>query len=230
MSSRKLTRVTKDKAMSLDISTMLTVAIGQAPNHKHFLAHQGIICARSAYFRRAMTLNTTERQQRLFKFPDHDPEVFAIYFNFVYTNTIATIQSDARKDDFAFGEEYTLLSKLYVLAGKLGDIAAKNATVEAILAVNNERDSKGFAYLPSAGAIKILYSGTPKTSRARLLYADMWTSCNEDKLAAARENLPPDFVWDLALALRGERMDDGVSLARKAVKEDGVGRYLEEVQ
>jgi hypothetical protein len=64
--------------------------------------------------------NWTEREQRLVKPPEHDPEIFTLYINFVYTNRIArtpsTVLPRERKE---IGVEYLLLFKLYFLAEKL---------------------------------------------------------------------------------------------------------------
>lgn len=57
---------------SFDPSTLLTVVVGAEPNQKRFSMHESIICARSEFFRRAMTGDWLEKEQRLIKLPEDD--------------------------------------------------------------------------------------------------------------------------------------------------------------
>ncbi|KAF2827359.1 hypothetical protein CC86DRAFT_209933 [Ophiobolus disseminans] len=129
MASQVAARVTKDKAFSFDVSTQLTVVVGKEPNHKRFLVHEGLLCARFEFFKRAMNGNWAEREERLIKLPEDDPETFATYINVVYTNRVATNPSSEPKDAVMVGGELIHLCKVYVLGEKLCDIRTKNAAV-----------------------------------------------------------------------------------------------------
>jgi hypothetical protein len=136
-------RMTKTNMDSFDKSTLLTVIVGKAPNQEDFSVHEGIICTRSEFFRRAMNGNWAESEERVVKLPDDDPEIFAAYINLVYTNNVATNETKEPKTTDQLSDEHIVLAKLYVLSEKLCDKAAKNA------------------------AINIVYSGTPKNAPGR---------------------------------------------------------------
>jgi hypothetical protein len=163
-----------------------------------------------------MNGNWAERDERLVKLPDDDPEVVATYINLVYTNNIATSPTEKPMDMNAILNEYIVLSKLYVLSEKLCDVAAKNAVINAILAVSWERASDGVIYSPSVPAIAIIYAGTPDGSLAREMMADMWTSVKTDYIVRHKASLPRDFFIDLALALSRDRPADKGNVARQA--------------
>tara|TARA_R110002003_G_scaffold1389_7_gene22966 strand:+ start:462 stop:983 length:522 start_codon:yes stop_codon:yes gene_type:complete len=173
-----------------------------------------------------MNGNWAERDERLVKLPDDDPEVVATYINLVYTNNIATSPTEKPMEKNAILNEYIFLSKLYVLSEKLCDVAAKNAVINAILAVSWERASDGVTYSPGVLPIAIIYPGTPEGSLARELMADMWTSVKTDYIVRHKESLPRDFFIDLALAHSKDRPTDKLSAARRA-KAD---RYLEKTE
>lgn len=137
--------------------------------------------------------------------PEYEPDTFAIYLNFIYTNNVATSLSDEPKTGVALGAEYDALCKLYVLCEKLCDIAAKNVSVEAILA-----------------AITYIYAGTPHHSLVRRLMADMRTQINPQ---CVTDEHPKELLVDLVISLRKDRSDNAESAARRS----DVGRYLEEL-
>jgi hypothetical protein len=201
------------------------VVVGKEPTQEHFSVHEGIMCARSEFFRRAMNGNWAERAERLIRLPEDDPEIFAIYVNLVYTNVVATRPAVEVKTTDIFTSEFIELSKLYVLAEKLCDIAAKNAAIESFMATAKERDSGNTQYNPSMSAAKIMYAGTPKGSLGRQLIVDYWTSSQLHNLAAAADEMPIDLWVDLALVLRRDRPEGRTSLARRS----NVDHYLEKV-
>jgi hypothetical protein len=57
--------------------------VGKEPNQEHFSVHEGIMCARAEFFRRAMNGNWAEREERLVNMPEDDPKIFATYINLV---------------------------------------------------------------------------------------------------------------------------------------------------
>jgi hypothetical protein len=127
------------------------------------LLHEGIICARSEFFRRALGGNWAEREDRLVRFPEDCPKVFGIYVNFVYTNEISAA-TELPAGEYAkviqLDNEYLALSKLYVLCEKLQDTRAKNAITRAFIANSAKKDEQGIWYVPSPSMVNILYDGT----------------------------------------------------------------------
>ena len=160
------------------------------------------------------------------RLPEDDPETFATYINFVYTNNVATNPSDGVKASSTFSNEFVDLCKLYVLSEKLCDMEAKNATVHAILATNCKKASDGHTYAPGTKAVSIMYAGTLKDCPGRLLMADMWTITTAQYLASNADELPRDFLVDLAVAFRKDRPTDKESVAKRA----DADRYLEKLE
>ncbi|KAH7085250.1 hypothetical protein BKA63DRAFT_13643 [Paraphoma chrysanthemicola] len=216
-------RIGKDKAISFDVSTMLIVVVGKEPNEKRFLVHEGFVCARSAFFQRAMNGPWAERDERIIKLPEDDPEVFAIYVNFVYTNTVATGPLERPIHRATARTEYMLLSKLYVLCEKLCDIAAKNAVLQAIRAVSSEVTDSGEMYIANLSAVQIIYAGTPKGSLGRRLMADMWTGMVVEHLVKCGDEMPREFLLDMVVAHRRDRPSAYKNIAKRA----GVDAYWE---
>jgi hypothetical protein len=180
----------------------LTVLVGKEPNQQRFSIHESIICAQSDFFLRAMSGNWLEQEDRLVKFPEDDPEIFAIYINLVYTEQTATSPSVSPREQKTINDEYVLLAKLYVLAEKLQDKLAKNIIIMAIGAASMDPDSTGKCYIPGPKAISTIYDGTSSGSLARKLMVAFYTS-KEFKIANLVDfahKLPKDFFVDLAVA------------------------------
>ncbi|KAH7094899.1 hypothetical protein FB567DRAFT_600599 [Paraphoma chrysanthemicola] len=205
---------------------MLAVIVGKEPRQERFLVHEGIFSARSEFFRRAMNGNWAERDERLIELPEDDPEVFSMYVNFVYTNNIATGPNENPVSVEWCDEEYMLLSELFVLCEKLCDIGGKNAVIRAILAVSHEVTDKHCCFNPFEAAITIMYSGTPKSSLGRKLMADMWTCKSVDYLSRHGDELPKDFLLDLAIA----RHNNCSHPHKNAAEHAGPDAYLEGIK
>jgi hypothetical protein len=169
-----------------------------------------------------MNGNWAESEERLVKLLKDEPEIFAIYVNYVYTNNIATNSCEGSKAGDLIRHELLMLSKLYILCEKLCDKAGKNATVEAIIAVNTEVDSEGKHYAPGPAAISLLYTGTPEGSPVRQLVADL---CTRVSAQAITNDLPKEFLVDLTISLLNSQDDKRPSIARR----NSVGRYLEKM-
>ena len=210
---------------SFDSATLLTIVVGEEPGQKRFSVHESFICSRSEFFRRAMNGDWAEREERLVKLPEDDPETFGIYVNLIYTDSVATTVSDVSDAASACASEFVALSKLYVLSEKLCDNAAKNATVDALWNLKNDTAPGSTRYAPTHEAINILYAGTPKTSLARQLMADMWTDLKVSYVATVTDQLPRDFLVDLSISLLKDRPSSKPSVECKP----GVSRYLKKL-
>jgi hypothetical protein len=181
-----------------------------------------MICARSKFFYCAMNGDWVEKDERLVKLPEDDPEIFGIYANLVYTGKIAIRSSETAKGQVAkhaLQAEHTTLCILYVLAEKLQDTLAKDAIVTSIRAIckesltheiedfENQDDYHGGWFVLTASAVSIIYEGTVRGSPARRLMVDMLISepiCFK-RIAA---DLPHEALVDVAIALMPEYLDE----------------------
>ncbi|KAF2242119.1 hypothetical protein BU26DRAFT_555820 [Trematosphaeria pertusa] len=229
MKGSNVLRASKDSMMRFDPSTFLTVRVGEAPNDENFLLHEGIICSRSEFFRRAMNGNWIEKEERLVKLPRDKPELFSIYVNLVYTNKLTTTpKTSAGKAPSvaAIGQEYQTMCELYVLCEKLQDTSAKDATVTAILSMIHVRHNRGGYRGPPPRAVRTIYEGTTSNSPARRLMVDLWTSVTASTLAKVAGSLPHEFIVDIATTLLNERTEGKQNTAKNS---NGT-KYLESMQ
>jgi hypothetical protein len=107
---------------SLGPKSLVTIEVGVKPNRETFVAHEGIICARSEFFRRAMNGNWTESNEKLVKLHEDDPRAFGVYLNHVYTGQLPTMNGKFDVDPLpdqglgAMYKEFRELAKVYVLS------------------------------------------------------------------------------------------------------------------
>jgi hypothetical protein len=138
---------------------MLTVLVG---NEQHkFQVHEGIICARSRFFKSAVKPHWT-RSNRDIKLPADDPSQFEDYLSIVYMDKVPVLGTS--QDD----DQFSILAGLYILADKLIDVQSKNLIAKAMIKRGEENA------VPSGGAIYKLYVRTPASSPARRLFVDLY--------------------------------------------------------
>jgi hypothetical protein len=127
-----------------------------------------------------------EAETRIVELPEDDPEIFAVYTNYVYTGQLSI--ADKTKEEISLlvyaefttevSKEYDTIFRLYVLAGKVQDVATKNALMEAAMDATKLRSLEGSWTMPKAAIINLLYKGTPPNCSARRFLTDVWTSMN----------------------------------------------------
>jgi len=169
-----------------------------------------------------------ESETRTFNLPEDNPDTFALWLNFVYTNQIPVMATEDYKElnnaEFpdAISHEYRELGKLYVLSEKLQDISAKNVTLLAILEVCKQKDSSGGWNVPTPSVIGIIYEGTVDGSPARRLVTDIWTSAKKTVLNIHFNSLPKEFYRDLSFTLINMKANIG-----NPAKDSDGSQYLE---
>jgi len=63
------------------------------------MVHESFLTSRSEFFRRALNGNWQEAETRVIKLPDDDPEIVALYINFVYTGQLSTAKIKEKNKD-----------------------------------------------------------------------------------------------------------------------------------
>jgi hypothetical protein len=93
-----------------------------------------LICSSSDYFKKAMEGGWKEAQERKF-YLDDDPEIFQVYCTWLYTKTIATVDTTSDTADEAVDRsvEHSTLARAYVFGEKRQDMAFKNALINAFI-------------------------------------------------------------------------------------------------
>jgi hypothetical protein len=211
---------------------MVTVRVGQDPDHKDFTAHESFLTARSEFFRRAMNGKWAESDTRMVKLPDDEPETFTIYLNLVYTGQLVTMRKS--KEELATMDigpfmretenEYCDLFDLYVLAEKLQDVLAKNAAITAAIDVSIMESADASCTVPSFAAVNSVYEGTPEGSPARRVVADLYSTlplhCIFTRLQSNlwHKDLVADVLKILEVTRPIRKGSDGNVAARKGAK------------
>jgi hypothetical protein len=99
--------------------------------------------------------------------------------------------------------EYTMLTKLYVLAEMLMDENTKETVHSAILARSKEAfsgDQK--SRYPGPAPIRIIYEDPPEDSPARKLMVQLYTEIAYGSfLTQLPKEMPTDFFYDLSISL-----------------------------
>lgn len=103
------------------------------------------------------------------------------------------------------GNQYVILSKLYVLAEMLLDDTTKEVVLEAMSAAWKETMTKWPRYFPGVPCISLIYNGTLDDSPARRWLIQLYTHNELELQHATSENLPKDFSFDLAVNLLATR-------------------------
>jgi len=217
---------------------MLTIRVGTETNKQEFVAHESFLTSRSEFFRRAMNGRWAEAESRVVMLPADEPQYFALYLNFVYTGQLNTMGKS--KEELAtlelseamkhIKQEYQDLFRLYILAEKLQDVAAKNAALTAAISVTELKSAGGNWDIPTLEVVNSVYKCTLEGSPARRLLTDMYSTLPPIKLLRlSRRTFPhEEFISDLAIALRTTcPLKEGVP-GNVALK-NGAQAYLEEV-
>lgn len=147
---------------------------------------------------------------------EEDPEVFEIYLHWLYFEKLP-VQND--NPGLEGNTEYVQLAKAYVLGEMLQDVTFKDAVLDVILIKCRSKASDGHNWFPVGPAVRYIYEGTPESSAARRLLVDLYTYYGHAEWLtqwANKDDLPKQFLLDLAIATLEKRPRPPASLALKA--------------
>ena len=177
--------------------------VGPEGSQQDFLLHEGIICKRSEFFRRAMNGNWSEKKARLVKLPEDDPKIFALYVNLVYMGELSRPSDLTKTTSNEFQAHILATVKFYVLAEKLQDKQAKNTALQTIHADMKWQPSA--EKLPNAEIVEFMYKNTLKGSPGRRLMVHIWNDDNTKCILEQSEVICKEFFIDLAYSLHAYR-------------------------
>ncbi|CAH0030527.1 unnamed protein product [Clonostachys rhizophaga] len=189
----------------LDLTGQMIEVIVGAEKHAPFTIHENVICASSQFFKKAMSGDWSESRSRSVRLADEDPEIFHIYTQWLYHDTFPVqIDSPGVKGN----AEYLLLAKAYVLGDLLQDGNFKDAVLDAMIEKTTSRLSDGKTLFPVGPVIRHIYDNTMESSEARRLLVDLYTQHGQGdwlRKQACPEDLPKEFLYDLAVAVLDKR-------------------------
>lgn len=188
-----------------------------------FSVHEHLICRTSDYFKTAMKAHWETSTSGSITLKEEDAEVFEVYLHWLYFETLPVRNDSA---ELQGNNEYAQLAKAYALGEFLQDVNFRDAVLDAMLIKSRSKVSDGRTWFPGGPAIRYIYEGTPESSAARRLLVDLYTYHGHGdwlKGWADKDDLPKQFLLDLAIAALTERSRPSSSLA----KEKGACEYHE---
>lgn len=196
---------------------------------KRFTAHNDLICAKSTFFRAALSNDWKEARERIVRLPDENAKMFATYLRWVYTNAIAEVDGTPYLDTDreAHGQDvWRTYIDLWALADRLGDYTLKNRVTDEIVVLSDRQQ-----VLPSMSNIHQAYNSTPANSSVRRLFVDFYICCTSAEVAQeGKGKLPREFLEDIAVAVIGKgdsfKNDIPVPETSKRYHETGRADYL----
>ncbi|PNP57774.1 hypothetical protein THARTR1_01932 [Trichoderma harzianum] len=191
----------------------LSVTVGSS-DPVTFSVHETLICRTSDYFKTAMKAHWETSTSGSITLKEEDPEIFEIYLHWLYFE-ILPVRNDS--PGLEGNIEYVQLAKSYALGEFLQDINFKDAALDAILIKTRSKASDGQSWIPFGSTIRHIYEGTPESSAARRLFVDLYTYHGHgDWLTnwANKDDLPKQFLLDLAIAVLTQRSRPSNSLAQ----------------
>lgn len=147
--------------------------------------------------------------------PDLLPDAFLIYSSWLYTGAIHTTTNiDDNTDDQTHIEEFRRLAIAYVLGEYLQDPKFKDSVMDSLLS-KLRGDTESIFFQVGAEMVRTVYQGTPATSPARLLMADLFTNhAGERYMRNLVGEVPADFLQDLAIAFAAKKFPQALTLVR----------------
>lgn len=181
---------------------------------KMFQVHKSVLCQTSRFFQTATKPRWTAQRKKPIDLSEDDPEIFALYVQWLYTGSVAVkSKREDNDEDDAEPEKGNVeirvediscrcLVKCYVLGEKLMDLTYQNVIMELLLTLAPVRTG-----IPSYDTIRIAYKGTTTNSPLRKLFVDIWVWCGyplRQKGDLVMES-SPEFANDLVHALLAQR-------------------------
>ncbi|KAF2704127.1 hypothetical protein K504DRAFT_538138 [Pleomassaria siparia CBS 279.74] len=194
-------------------TSAVKIVVSSGVHQEEFFIHQGLLCDRSEFFKKALSGAWKEAEERKVVLPEDDAATFALYQQLLYTNALPVKQeiqetcqtNKSERWKAQLEEEYKCLSKLYVLAEKLVDPKTKRVTLNALEAQAVEKIDSRNLY-PNLECVRIIYAGTVLHSPARQLLVSFYNDHGDAKFLYDKvEDVPKDFLYDLVAAMLARR-------------------------
>lgn len=187
------------------------VMVGTGEAQRSFTLHSNVIVTRSSFFAARMKDNWNHSGGPV-QLHDEDPQIFDAYLTVLYCNEAKFTDNDLNalcEDEIDTLQ--LLLSKVYILADKLGDCKSANLAIDSFIDIANTSE---FATLMTI--IAYIYENAPSTSPLHKLCAEHSAHCIEwaTITKAMREDAPRAFLLDDVTEKDLCIENDGGALAR----------------
>jgi hypothetical protein len=155
----------------INFSNEVTVLVGA--DEVKCVAHRDVLCAKSGFFRDALSGSWNEGKKKCISLPEQCPTAFNIYLNYRYQGMI-DLESDGdpvRKHNGqtrrATTPIYERLINSYILGDMLRDNGFCNALIDAWFEVRYNMDGR----VMSSTQVNTVFENLPETSKLRKLVA-----------------------------------------------------------
>lgn len=200
---------------------VMTVRVGQAPNHTDFTVHENLL-SRTPFL--AEAINSKKDSTTYIEIGDHSKSAFGLYLQWLYTGRLHTKPSKVPLLIYTSPsqEEWHNLTDAYLLGERLGDIKFKDTVIDAML-------EWFFETLPKDR--RVVYETAPKVylrvqagGPLRRLISDMAAYHFDDQTIqemATRQSslgLPYDFLSDTLVKFSSRMQGSGASTMSKIVQ------------
>lgn len=174
---------------------MVVVKVGR--DETVFRMHKTIICNVSPFFKAAFEGNFVEAQEQVLELLDESITMFKHFQLWVYTDSIIT------KGETATDVTWVSLACLYIFGEKCGIPDLQNMAIDVLI------DKQQISIRMPISIIRKVYDDTPATAPLRRLLVDLM-ACKFPVVHGGlaewmREQIPKDFLFDLAVVLHALR-------------------------
>ncbi|KAL3443961.1 hypothetical protein BJX65DRAFT_284423 [Aspergillus insuetus] len=192
-----------------------TIDIEVGGEHITYSVHEGLVCASSPFFEKAMAGEWKESSRRTIQLPEDEPSVVALYVHWLYYRTLPVFCDEP---GLPGNTEYLDLVKAYVFGDKILDTRFQNSIIDAMVAKSRSRAQDGDQWYPVGEVIEYAYHNLDEPAPILELLVDMYvTTASREWLYewADPTTIPQPFLLSLSAKLLDrwgpskERVDAG---------------------
>ena len=155
-----------------DAKNVVTLLVG--PEKHSMIVHSNYLARTSEFFASALKKEWAEGQTRTIGLDEETPELIAHYLDWMYTTGLPTKECWPWDPQGSKTAANDLLAELYVLGERRLDSQLRNAIIAEFIRHREPlHDVARCSSFQRAGAINIIYQGTPPGSAARRLMVDL---------------------------------------------------------
>lgn len=168
----------------------IKIIVGQA-NSETLNVHETVIKQSSGFFQAALNQQWKEGQARKIELPEDDPDVVATYLEWLYSTKINHPHEAIKTPNTEQSRDAHLVyAELYCFGEKCQDDAFCNAVMLAWVDMLDSQTADGVRIwtAPGAGAVRIIYQGTPKHSPARRMLSYIYSTFGRERWITNSKN------------------------------------------
>jgi hypothetical protein len=162
-------------------SPLVAVEVGNGDAMARFMVHRPVLSRSSEFLKARLKPSWCQNASdgECIKLPEHDPAVFDLYVNWLYSDTlpisrpqaVAIDKHGASKDDVngkeAQENDWLLLAEAYVLGEALVDPAFQSPILDAMALMIEDDDERKALWRVLSEVVETVYEGTAESSPAR---------------------------------------------------------------